>query len=623
MTTSLHPALEAVTEAIAVRSAQTRREWLEGIGIERRGKHRHELSPSNFAHGIAALDSTGKVRLRQVEPVNVGIVTAYNDMLSAHQPYEGYPAIIRDAVAGEGGVAQVAGGVPAMCDGITQGRAGMELSLMSRDVIAMSTSVALSHDMFDAIVCLGICDKIVPGLLMGALAFAHLPCVFIPAGPMASGLSNREKRSVRQAFAAGRATEEELKDAESAAYHGAGTCTFYGTANSNQMLMEFMGLHLPGASFVNPHDPLREALTRAASRQALSLVRRGEGALKDVVTVKSIVNGIVGLHATGGSTNHTLHLVAIARACGLHITWDDFQALSEVVPLLCRVYPNGQADVNELAKLGGMPFIIRELLGAGLLHEDVQTVMGRGLSAHAQVPVLRDGEVHYVVPPEASADDTVLRGAEAPFAETGGLRVLDGNLGRAVIKVSSVSFEHSVVEAPARVFSSQEETRQAFESGQLDCDVVVVVRFQGPVANGMPELHKLTPMLAEIQDRGYAVALVTDGRMSGASGKVCAAIHVTPEAASGGLLAKLRDGDRLRVDAVARRLELVGDLEEVARRIAVAAPKGNDRGTGRELFASLRRQMSSAESGASILFETRPRDVEHPRASEGEGGEDG
>ena len=603
MTVKLHPTIEAVTDAIERRSAHTRQQWLAGIAGPSAGKGRHGLSPSNFAHGIAALDSAGKVRLRQVEPVNVGIVTAYNDMLSAHQPYEGYPSIIRDAVATHGGVAQVAGGVPAMCDGITQGRAGMELSLMSRDVIAMGTSVALSHEMFDAVLCLGICDKIVPGLLMGALAFAELPCVFIPAGPMRSGISNHEKRRVRQAFAVGEATAEELRDAESAAYHGAGTCTFYGTANSNQMLMEFMGLHLPGASFVNPDDPRREALTRGAAAQAVALARRGEGALKDVVTAKSLVNAVVGLHATGGSTNHTLHLVAIARACGLRIVWDDFQALSEVVPLLCRVYPNGDADVNALARLGGIPFVIRELLAAGLLHEDVQTVMGHGLSAHARMPVLRDGALAYVDPPRQSADDSVLRGVSAPFERTGGLRVLHGNMGRAVIKVSAVAKEHRVVEAPARVFSSQAAVRAAFESGEFDHDVVLVVRFQGPVANGMPELHKLTPILGELQDRGHAVALVTDGRMSGASGKVCAAIHVTPEAAKGGLLGRLRDGDLVRVDASAGVLSCLGDLKEIEGRPMASTPSGNDRGTGRELFASLRRQISSAESGATMLFD--------------------
>ncbi len=603
MTVKLHPKIEAVTEAIERRSAHTRQRWLAGIAGDGAGKGRHGLSPSNFAHGIAALDSTGKVRLRQVEPVNVGIVTAYNDMLSAHQPYEEYPSIIRDAVAKHGGVAQVAGGVPAMCDGITQGRAGMELSLMSRDVIAMATSVALSHEMFDAVLCLGICDKIVPGLLMGALAFAELPCVFVPAGPMRSGISNHEKRRVRHAFAAGAAREGELRDAESAAYHGAGTCTFYGTANSNQMLMEFMGLHLPGASFVNPDDPLREVLTQAAAAQAVTLARGGEGALKDVVTAKSLVNAVVGLHATGGSTNHTLHLVAIARACGLRIGWDDFQALSEVVPLLCRVYPNGEADVNALARLGGMPFVIRELLAAGLLHEDVQTVMGRGLSAHARVPVLRGGALVYEDPPNRSADESVLRGVEAPFSNTGGLRVLEGNLGRAVIKVSAVAKEHRVVEAPARVFSSQPAVLKAFEAGELDHDVVLVVRFQGPVANGMPELHKLTPILGELQDRGHAVALVTDGRMSGASGKVCAAIHVTPEAAKGGLIGRLRDGDRVRVDASPRVLSFLGDFAELEGRPLASAPSGNDRGTGRELFASLRRRISSAESGATMLFD--------------------
>lgn len=490
-----------------------------------------------------------------------------------------------------------------MCDGVTQGRAGMELSLMSRDVIALSTAVALSHEMFDAAVCLGICDKIVPGMLIGALGFADLPVVFVPAGPMRSGLPNKDKRRVRQAFAEGRATRQELIDAESAAYHGAGTCTFYGTANSNQMLMECMGLHLPGSSFVHPDDPLRAALTAASAAQAVRLAREGRGSLASVVTAKSLVNAVVGLLATGGSTNHTLHLVAIGRACGLHMTWDDLARLSEVVPLLCRVYPNGDADVNRFAELGGVPFVIRELLGVGLMHEDVETIMGRGLSAHAKLPRLLDGEVTYVDPPARSEDLTVLRPAAAPFAESGGLRVLSGSLGRAVVKVSAVEQAHRFVEAPARVFDDQYEVVRAFEAGQLEGDAIIVVRFQGPRANGMPELHKLTPVLSALQDRGFAVALVTDGRMSGASGKVCAAIHLTPEAAEGGPIARLRDGDRIRVDAAQGSLEFLEPEEILHARAVASSPEGMDRGTGRELFVQLRRQISSAERGGSILFD--------------------
>lgn len=598
----LHPVLVSVTEAIVSRSQSDRRAWEASVSRGRAGGQRHDLSPSNFAHGIAALDDAGKVRLRQVDPVNLGIVTAYNDMLSAHQPYESYPPLIRAEAARCGAVAQVAGGVPAMCDGITQGRPGMELSLMSRDVIALGTGVALSHDMFDAVLCLGICDKIVPGLLIGALAFAGMPCVFVPAGPMHSGLSNKAKRAVRQAHAEGQATTSQLLDAESAAYHGAGTCTFYGTANSNQMLMEFMGLHLPGASFVHPHDPLRAALTRAATRRAIELAATGEGSLASIVDARALVNGIVGLLATGGSTNHTLHLVAIGRACGLTINWDDFAQLSTVVPLLCRVYPNGAADVNALAALGGIPFVIRELLDAGLLHEDVHTVMGQGLRAHAMIPRLVDGEVAYAPPPATSADPTILRSADAPFESTGGLQVVSGNLGRGVVKVSAVAPAQRRVEAPARVFDSQAEVKAAFDAGALDRDVVVVVRHQGPAANGMPELHKLTPLLSAIQDRGFQVALVTDGRMSGASGRVCAAIHVTPEAAGGGLLGRLRDGDVIRVDPAQGELSVCGDLAAVQARVA-KPPPGDMRGSGRELFARLRAGITSAEQGASILFD--------------------
>jgi phosphogluconate dehydratase len=525
-------------------------------------------------------------------------------MLSAHQPYEHYPELIRAEAHAQGATVQVAGGTPAMCDGVTQGLPGMELSLFSRDSIAMSTAIALSHDVFDGALLLGICDKIVPGLLIGALHFGHLPCVFVPAGPMSSGISNSEKAKVRELYAQGKVGREELLKSESAAYHGAGTCTFYGTANSNQMLLEAMGLHMPGAAFVHPQDDLREQLTRAAVRQALSITAKGNYTpIGRLVDERCIVNAMVALLATGGSTNHLIHWVAVARSAGILIDWTDFSDLSAAVPLLARVYPNGSADVNQFQAAGGPGFVIRELLQAGLMHEDVLTVTGPSLQAYGRVPSLgADGKPQWQALPEGSSDDGVVRTAAAPFSATGGLKLLAGNLGRAVIKVSAVPEDRHVIEAPARIFTDQESMQAAFKAGELDRDVVVVVRFQGPQANGMPELHKLTPPLAVLQGKGFKVALVTDGRMSGASGKVPAAIHVSPEALAGGPLAKLRDGDLVRMDAVSGELQaLVPEAEWAQRELASISPAQlaeNGHGLGRELFAGLRRNVRSAEEGA-------------------------
>ena len=598
---AIHPTVAEVTRRLAERSSQTRSAYLERIhAAVGQGPSRTSLGCANLAHGFAACGVGDKLALSGDVTPNLAIVSSYNDMLSAHQPLEDYPAIIKAAVAEAGGVAQFAGGVPAMCDGITQGRAGMELSLFSRDVIAMATAVALSHDMFDGALMLGVCDKIVPGLLIGALSFGHLPVAFVPAGPMPSGLSNKDKARVRQRFAEGEVDRKELLQAESAAYHSPGTCTFYGTANSNQMLMEVMGLHLPGASFEQPGTPMREALTAETGRRVLGHTALGEHhtPLGEQVDEKAIVNAVVALLATGGSSNHTLHLVAIARAAGIQLTWDDFADLSEVVPLLTRMYPNGAADVNRFHEVGGMAFLIASLLDAGLLHEDVRTIAGPGLDRYREVPRLDEGALTWVDGPKESADKTVLRGAEDPFAPDGGLRMLSGNLGRAVIKVSAVASERHVIEAPARVFADQAELQEAFSNGELTGDFVAVVRFQGPRANGMPELHKLTPPLAVLQDRGQKVALVTDGRMSGASGKVPAAIHVSPEAEAGGPLARVRDGDPIRLDAVRGTLEVLANLEgrEDAR-----PSVDSSAGTGRELFAALRGAVGPAETGAGVF----------------------
>jgi phosphogluconate dehydratase len=589
---SLHPTVAEVTARIAARSEPARNAYLERIRAAAvTGPARGHLGCANLAHGFAACGADEKLLLRAAQRPNVAIVSAYNDMLSAHQPLERYPRLIKQAVREAGGVAQFAGGVPAMCDGITQGRAGMELSLFSRDVIAMATAVALSHDMFDAAVALGVCDKIVPGLLIGALSFGQLPTVLVPAGPMPSGLSNGEKSQIRQRHAEGQVGREELLDAEAGAYHAPGTCTFYGTANSNQLVVEAMGLHLPGAAFVPPGTPLREALTREAGRRVLDAPPIGE-----IVDERALVNAVVALLASGGSTNHTLHLVAVAAAGGLSLTWDDFAELSAVVPLLARVYPNGPADINHFHAAGGTAFLIGELLDAGLLHADVQTVAGPGLERYREVPRLEDGKLRFGRA-GAAGDEQVLRPARAPFAPDGGIRVLEGGLGRAVMKVSAVAREHQTVTAPARVFDDQAHFLAAFAAGELEHDLIAVVRHQGPRANGMPELHKLTPALGVLMDRGHRVALVTDGRMSGASGKVPAAIHCTPEAAAGGPLARLRDGDVIRVDADRGRLDVDADLE--AREPQGGPPAGV--GTGRELFAMFRAAVGRPDEGASVF----------------------
>ena len=603
---TLHARVGEITERIVRRSGDDRRRWLERMreAVEDRPS-RARLGCANLAHGFAACGPTDKFRLKALDAPNIGIVTAYNDMLSAHRPYERYPEVIRAEARRLGAVAEVAGGVPAMCDGITQGEAGMELSLFSRDVIAMATAVALSHRMFDGALMLGICDKIVPGLVIGALAFAHLPAIFVPSGPMPTGISNGEKNRVRQLFAEGRASRDDLLEAEARSYHAPGTCTFYGTANTNQMLMEIMGLHLPGASFVPPDTPLRDALTRAAVVRLLAIGRSGETftPLYEVLDERAFVNGIVGLSATGGSTNLTLHLIAMARTAGFRLTWDDFADLSAVTPLLARAYPNGQADVNQFRDAGGVPFLVRELLADGLLHADARTVWGEGLAGQAKVPALGpDGSLVFADAPATSGDETVVRPIDRPFQATGGIELLTGNLGRAVIKSSAVASERRVVEAPARVFHSQEEVQAAFKAGSLGGDFVAVVRFQGPKADGMPELHKLTPPLGVLQDRGQKVALVTDGRMSGASGKVPAAIHVTPEAVDGGPIARLRDGDLVRLDCDAGRLDALVDPAEWAARTPATADLGaNGIGVGRELFATFRRAVGPAEEGASSL----------------------
>jgi phosphogluconate dehydratase len=602
----VHVRVREVTERIRERSRPGRADYLARMESARqRGSARAGLSCTNLAHGFAASDAGDKEALKLMRWPNIAIVSAYNDMLSAHQPLERYPALIKRAAREAGAVAQFAGGVPAMCDGVTQGQPGMELSLFSRDVIAMATGVALAHNMFDAALCLGICDKIVPGMLMGALAFGHLPVLFVPGGPMPSGVPNKEKARIRQLYAEGKVGRAELLESESGSYHSAGTCTFYGTANSNQMLMEVMGLHVPGSAFVPPNTPLRDALTAAAAQRAARMTALGDEylPLSRIVDEAAMVNGIVGLLATGGSTNHTLHLVAIAHCAGISITWDDFSDLSSVVPLLTRIYPNGSADVNRFQTAGGMAFLIRELLDGGFLHGDTMTAVGAGLKAYAQEPWLDGGRLAWRLAPESSGDRDVLRPVSDPFSSHGGLRLLTGNMGRAVIKTSAMKHEHHIVEARALVFDDQEEVIAAFKAGKLARDFVAVVRFQGPRANGMPELHQLTPSLASLQSKGFHVALVTDGRMSGASGSVPAAIHVTPECLNGGPLGKVRDGDMIRLDCHAGVLE----AKVAAGTWALREPPGldharNEHGCGRELFASLRRAAGDAESGALSLM---------------------
>ncbi|MCV4095922.1 phosphogluconate dehydratase [Pseudomonas aeruginosa] len=603
----MHPRVLEVTRRIQARSAATRQRYLEMVrAAASKGPHRGTLPCGNLAHGVAACGESDKQTLRLMNQANVAIVSAYNDMLSAHQPFERFPVLIKQALHEIGSVGQFAGGVPAMCDGVTQGEPGMELSLASRDVIAMSTAIALSHNMFDAALCLGVCDKIVPGLLIGSLRFGHLPTVFVPAGPMPTGISNKEKAAVRQLFAEGKATREELLASEMASYHAPGTCTFYGTANTNQLLVEVMGLHLPGASFVNPNTPLRDELTREAARQASRLTPENGNyvPMAEIVDEKAIVNSVVALLATGGSTNHTLHLLAIAQAAGIQLTWQDMSELSHVVPTLARIYPNGQADINHFQAAGGMSFLIRQLLDGGLLHEDVQTVAGPGLRRYTREPFLEDGRLVWREGPERSLDEAILRPLDKPFSAEGGLRLMEGNLGRGVMKVSAVAPEHQVVEAPVRIFHDQASLAAAFKAGELERDLVAVVRFQGPRANGMPELHKLTPFLGVLQDRGFKVALVTDGRMSGASGKVPAAIHVSPEAIAGGPLARLRDGDRVRVDGVNGELRVLVDDAEWQARSLEPAPQDGNLGCGRELFAFMRNAMSSAEEGACSFTES-------------------
>ncbi len=600
------PRLVEITERIIARSKDARAAYLARINkFRNKGPARHHLGCANLAHGFAACNPADKEALAEGQAPNLGVVSAYNEMLSAHVPYGEYLEPIKAAAKEMGMTAQMAGGVPAMCDGVTQGFPGMEMSLFSRDVIAMSTAIALSHDMFDGAMCLGVCDKIVPGLMIGALSFGQLPIVFIPAGPMTPGLSNAEKAKARQLFAEGKVGRKELLAAESASYHSAGTCTFYGTANTNQMLMEIMGIHLPGSTFINPYTPMRDALTRAHVHQLARITApENRVALADIVDEKSVVNGIVGLMATGGSTNHAMHIVAIARAAGVIINWQDLSDISDIIPLMCRIYPNGLADVNRFQAVGGMGFLIRELRSAGLLHDDVKTIMGAegGLSHYTKEPFLENGELIWRDAVEESLDDSVLRPASNPFAPEGGLRLLKGNIGRSVIKISAVKADHRKVSAPAIVFHSQEELQSAFKRGELEKDFVAVVRFQGPKACGMPELHKLTPPLGVLQDRGFKVALVTDGRMSGASGKIPAAIHMTPEALDGGVIGLIQTGDIVELDAEAGTLQLLVGEDELAKRQPAECDLTNVHyGMGRELFAPFRAAVGLAEEGATVF----------------------
>lgn len=602
----MNSTIREVTERIVERSIESRKIYLDKIEHWRRkGPHRGVLSCGNLAHGFAACNQADKASLTSMTKSNIAIVSSYNDMLSAHQPYESYPQQIKEAVASVGSVAQFAGGVPAMCDGVTQGNPGMDLSLMSRDLIAQSAAVALSHNMFDGTLMLGICDKIVPGLLMAALSFGHLPTVFVPAGPMPSGIPNKEKARIRQQFAEGKVGRDELLDAESKSYHSAGTCTFYGTANSNQLIVEIMGLHLPGASFVNPGTALRYELTNAAAQQVTRLTELGSEytPIAHIVDAKAIVNGLVGLLATGGSTNHTMHMIAVAKAAGYHLTWDDFSDISKSVPLLTKIYPNGSADINHFTAAGGMALLFKTLLDAGLLHNDVNTICGRGLEKYTQEPKLEEGQLVWKAGPTESFDTDVVSTVEKPFKPDGGLCVLNGNLGRGVIKTSALRDGTDKIKAPAVVFEDQFELDAAFNSGELNKDCIVVVRFQGPKAIGMPELHRLTPPLGVLQDRGYKVALVTDGRMSGASGKVPAAIHVTPEAYDGGMLAKVQNDDIIELNVANGELTLHVSDTELAERQSKQAQIDNHRiGMGREMFTAMRCTLTGAEEGACSLF---------------------
>jgi phosphogluconate dehydratase len=603
MTTSLHVALAAITERIRARSALSRQAYLAMIReSRRRGPARGSLSCGNLAHGFAASPANDKLAIKAVQAPNIGIITAYNDMLSAHQPFEAYPALIKAAAREAGATAQVAGGVPAMCDGVTQGRPGMELSLFSRDVIAQATAIALSHDMFDAAICLGVCDKIVPGMLIGALSFGHLPFMFIPAGPMVSGLANKAKSEIRERYAAGKATREELLEAEAQSYHSAGTCTFYGTANSNQLLLEAMGLQLPGTSFVNPGTPLRDALTREATHRVAALTALGQDyrPIGEMIDERAIVNALVVLLATGGSTNHAIHWVAVARAAGIVINWDDFDDIGAIVPLLTHIYPNGEADVNHFHAAGGMAFVVRELIAAGLLHADIVTIApgNEGMHAYAKEPSLNHGALVWRDAVAVSGDDAVLRPVSHPFEAHGGLRLVKGNLGRALTKVSAVKPERRRIEAPAVVVDDQKALAKLHSEGRLPEHFIAVVRFQGPKANGMPEMHSLTPLLGLLQNAGRRVGLVTDGRLSGASGKVPAAIHVTPEALDGGMIARVQDGDVILIDGETGTLEVKVDAATLAARSIAAAPIRRNLDLGRTLFAGNRAQVSSAEEGA-------------------------
>ncbi len=598
---SLHPEIHAITDRIRQRSLRSRAAYLEGIdAAHRQGPTRTRLSCGNLAHAFAASETTDKARLRADVTPNLGIVSAYNDMLSAHQPFESYPQMIREFARSLGATAQVASGVPAMCDGVTQGRAGMDLSLFSRDVIAQATAIGLSHDMFDATLYLGVCDKIVPGMLIGALAFGHLPAIFVPAGPMTPGIPNKLKAEVRERYAAGEATREELLEAEAGSYHGPGTCTFYGTANSNQVLLEAMGVQMPSASFVNPATPLRDALTRAATERVLLISALGGDyrPIGRLIDERAIVNAMVALMATGGSTNHTIHWVAVARAAGIMLTWDDMDALSQVVPLLARVYPNGEADVNRFAAAGGIAFVFRELMDAGLMHDDLVTVMPGGMRAYADEPRLVDGELAYAPGLALSADEDVVRPASHPFEHQGGLRLLRGNLGNSLIKLSAVKPQFRFIEAPAVVVDAPQTLNKLHAAGALPEHFVAVVRFQGPRANGMPELHSLAPLLGMLQNQGRRVALVTDGRLSGASGKFPAAIHVTPEAAHGGALARVREGDMIRLDGEAGTLEVLVDAQEWSARALAANSTPSAQDLGRNLFAINRQVVTPADEGA-------------------------
>jgi phosphogluconate dehydratase len=597
-----HPALVEITERIKDRSKDSRKKYEDRIQLMRdQGRARPRLSCGNLAHALAACSEAEKGKLMQDGMANIGIISSYNDMLSAHQPYHKMLDIVKAHIVDAGAVSQMAGGVPAMCDGVTQGQPGMEMSLFSREVIAMATAVSMSHNVFDAGLLMGICDKIVPGLLIGALSFGHLPFMFLPAGPMPTGISNSEKAKVRNQFAKGEVGRTELLQSESRAYHSPGTCTFYGTANSNQMMLEMMGLQLPGGSFVNPNDPLRPALDKVAAERIVSLAEPSqEVGLAEMVTAEAVINGAIGLLATGGSTNHTLHIPAIAAAAGVQFTWDDFAELSAIIPLLCRVYPNGTADVNAFHEAGGTPFVVRELLSKGLLHDNVETILGQGMSSFAETPALVDGKATWRLTPETSGNDMIIRTIDKPFQENGGLAVMHGNIGECVMKISAVKPAQRLIEAPAVVFEDQDDLLAAYKAGELEKDFVAVIRFQGPKANGMPELHKLTPSLSVLQDKGFKVALVTDGRMSGASGKVPAAIHITPEAAMGGAIARVQDGDLVRVDAEGGTLEVLVDAGEFAAREASAGPTVPQT-FGRDLFEGMRSIVGPAGQGATIF----------------------